>query len=81
MDNISQLNVLLYDKKIGSLHLLPGERILFVFEPEYIENINRPILSLSFKDTFGDLITEFRPIGRDFYRKHRRYYWFFYNWI
>ncbi|MBU0504444.1 MAG: HipA domain-containing protein [bacterium] len=61
MDNISQLNVLLYDKKIGSLHLLPGERILFVFEPEYIENINRPILSLSFKDTFGDLITEFRP--------------------
>lgn len=61
MPDISSLNVFLHDEPVGVLTLLPGERTIFTFTPEYIDNPSRPVLSLSFKDTFGELITDVKP--------------------
>jgi serine/threonine-protein kinase HipA len=61
MPDIAVLSVLLHDQLIGTLTLLPGDRTLFVFEQDYIDNTQRPTLSLSFKDRYGDLITDVRP--------------------
>lgn len=64
MPDVSVLNVLLYGKQIGTLTLLQGERTLFAFEEFYIADTNRPTLSLSFKDSLGDLITDLAPTRR-----------------
>jgi serine/threonine-protein kinase HipA len=61
MPDITVLNVLLYGQAIGTLTLLPGERILFAFSQNYIDNPDRPTMSLSFKDQMGELITNIRP--------------------
>jgi len=61
MSNVSTLNVLLYGKQIGTITDVGGDRSLFAFTQEYIEDVNRPILSLGFKDSLGELITDFRP--------------------
>ena len=61
MPDVIVLNVLLYGQAIGTLTLLPGERILFAFSQDYIDNPHRPTLSLSFKDQMGELITNIRP--------------------
>lgn len=58
MSNIKVLDVFLHDILIGTIVLLPGERNLFTFNPEYIEDQHRPTLSLSFKDRMGSLIAE-----------------------
>jgi len=61
MSNVSTLNVLLYGKLIGTITDVGGDRSLFAFTQEYIEDSERPILSLGFKDTLGGLITDFNP--------------------
>lgn len=61
MADVSVLDVLLYNKPVGSLTHVGGDRTLFAFDDDYIDNRNRPVLSLGFKDEFGELITEFRP--------------------
>ncbi|MFQ5533521.1 MAG: type II toxin-antitoxin system HipA family toxin [Sphingomonadales bacterium] len=61
MADVSVLDVLLYDEPIGTLTRVGGDRTLFAFNDAYIEDQNRPVLGLSFKDQFGELITEFRP--------------------
>lgn len=61
MPDITALNVLLHGQVIGTLTLLSGERILFDFSQGYIDNLDRPTLSLSFKDQIGELITDIRP--------------------
>jgi len=61
MTDVSVLEVLLYGDPIGTLTRVPGDRTLFAFTEAYIEDENRPVLGLHFKDTFGDLITDFRP--------------------
>lgn len=61
MNNVSTLNVLLYGNLIGTITDVGGDRSLFAFTQEYIEDVNRPILSLGFKDTLGELITDFNP--------------------
>lgn len=55
--DIKVLRVLLYGYQIGTLTHLPGDKNLFVFDQNYIQNPNRPTLSLSFKDSLGELIT------------------------
>jgi serine/threonine-protein kinase HipA len=57
MASMPVLNVLLYGQQIGTLTHLPGDKNLFSFDQDYIDNPNRPILSLSFKDRLGELIT------------------------
>lgn len=61
MPDIAQLNVLLHGHAIGTLTHLPGDRNLFVFNDDYIETRERPTLSLSFRDVFGELITDIKP--------------------
>lgn len=61
MSDVQTLNVNLYGAAIGSLTLLQGDRSIFAFNDAYIEDENRPTLSLSFKDEFGELITKTRP--------------------
>jgi serine/threonine-protein kinase HipA len=60
MSEIAFLDVLLYDHPIGVLTHLPGDRNLFSFNQEYIDDPRRSTLSLSFKDSFGDLITHIK---------------------
>jgi serine/threonine-protein kinase HipA len=61
MPDVSVLDVLLYGEQIGTLTLVQGSRSLFAFNKAYIDNPERPTLSLSFKDQFGQLLTEIPP--------------------
>jgi serine/threonine-protein kinase HipA len=61
MNKLSSLEVFLYDEKIGSITQLPGDKNSFSFTPQYIDNASRPTLSLSFKDRWGELITDIKP--------------------
>ena len=61
MAGIEVLNIFLHDAEIGTLARLPGDRHLFTFNQDYIDNENRPTLSLSFKDIYGGLITNIKP--------------------
>ena len=60
MSNPQVLEVALYGRRIGTLTLLPGDQTLFVFDQEYVDDLQRPTLSLSFKDVMGELITDIR---------------------
>ncbi len=61
MADLSVLTVALYGEPIGTLTLLPGDQTLFTFDQGYIDNPDRPTLSLSLKDALGGLITDIRP--------------------
>ncbi len=61
MADVSTLTVRLYNEPIGTLTHVGGERTLFAFNETYINNPDRPTLSLSFKDTFGQLLADFKP--------------------
>jgi serine/threonine-protein kinase HipA len=61
MADVSVLEVGLYGKRIGTLTHLPGDQTLFTFDQDYIDDPERPTLSLSFKDSLGELITDIRP--------------------
>ena len=56
MVSSNEISVLLHNKKIGTITLLPGERNLFAFDNTYIEDKNRSVFSLSFKSQIGNLI-------------------------
>ena len=55
------LRVSLGDVHVGTITLLPADQTLFVFDDDYINDPNRPILSLSFKTASGGLRTTTRP--------------------
>jgi len=61
---LNALSVRLYGKQIGVITRLAGDRQLFAFEQYYIDDQERPTLSLSFKGSTGGLVTNFRPVGR-----------------
>lgn len=60
MADLSVLNVALGSRRVGTLTLLPGDRTLFAFDKAYVDDPDRPTLSLSFKDALGGLITDVR---------------------
>ena len=63
----SKLNaqaVHLHGRRIGVINRLAGDRHLFAFEQDYVDDQNRPTLSLSFKGRAGGLVTFVRPVGR-----------------
>ena len=62
MAEITVLNVRLGDTHVGTITHLPGDQTLFVFDEDYIADRNRPTLSLSFKDVYGGLIVDHRPV-------------------
>lgn len=58
MADVFVLDVLLHGRKIGTLTRVAGDRTLFAFEEDYIADDQRPVLSLSFKGEYGDLVTD-----------------------
>ncbi len=54
------LAVLLHGKRIGVINRLSGDRYLFAFDEAYVEDTNRPTLSLSYKGASG-LVTTVNP--------------------
>ncbi len=58
------LEVRLADTVAGTLTNLPNDQNLFVFDPAYIADSNRPVLSLSFYDAYRALTTNVRPVTR-----------------
>ena len=61
MTDVYVLDVLLHGDPIGTLTRVGGDRTLFAFNDSYVRDAARPVISLGFKDRFGELITEFRP--------------------
>ncbi|MDB5926144.1 MAG: HipA-like protein [Betaproteobacteria bacterium] len=61
MAQVNVLDVLLYGAPIGTLTGVGGDRSLFAFNDSYIADEQHPVLSLSFKDALGALITDFKP--------------------
>ncbi len=59
--NVSTLNVLLYDELVGTITNVGNDRSLFALTQDYIENADRSTLSLGFKDSLGEMITDFKP--------------------
>src|SRR5204862_4971674 len=58
------LAVYLQGRCIGIINRLAGDRHLFAFEEDYVDDPNRPTLSLSYKGQTGGLVTAVRPVGR-----------------
>lgn len=56
-DAIKALAVDLEGRRIGIISRLVGDRQLFAFEQAYVDDPNRPVLSLSFKGQRGQLVT------------------------
>ena len=61
MTDVYVLNVLLHGDPIGTLTRVGGDRTLFAFNDSYVRDAARPVISLGFKDRFGELITGFAP--------------------
>ena len=49
------LAVRLHSRRVGTIHRLGGDRHLFSFEQDYLNDSNRDTLSLSFKGQFGGM--------------------------
>ncbi len=62
--NLNALAVRLHGRQIGIINRLAGERQIFAFEQDYIDDPQRPTLSLSFKSGTGGLVTAVRPVSR-----------------
>ena len=61
---LNALSVRLHKRHIGVITRLAGDRQLFAFEQEYIDDPKHPILSLSFKGSTGGLVIQTRPTAR-----------------
>jgi serine/threonine-protein kinase HipA len=62
MSDVHVLQIHLSGRRIGSLTLVQGDRSILAFDQAYIDDPDRPTLSLSFKDSLGGLLTDFRPM-------------------
>src|SRR5713101_761012 len=62
--DLNSLAVLLHGRRVGIIYRLAGDRHLFAFEQDYIDDPDRPTLSLSFKGQAGGLVTAVRPVSR-----------------
>jgi serine/threonine-protein kinase HipA len=61
---LNALAVRLHGRQIGIVNRFAGDRHLFSFEQEYVDDPERPTLSLSFKGQSGGLVTAVGPVGR-----------------
>ena len=56
----SALAVCLHGRRIGVITRLAGDRHIFAFEEDHVDDPGRPTLSLAFKSASGGLVTEIR---------------------
>lgn len=61
-DMPTALAVYLGERRIGVITRLAGDNNLFSFDEDYLEDPERPTLSLSFKTASGKLATNIRPV-------------------
>jgi serine/threonine-protein kinase HipA len=61
---LNALAVRLHGRQIGVINRLVNDRQIFAFEQDYIDDQQRPTLSLSFKGRTGGLVTALRPVPR-----------------
>lgn len=61
---LNALGVYLHDRRIGIINRLGGDQHIFAFEQDYIDDPNRPTLSLSYKSRTGGIVTAVRPVAR-----------------
>jgi serine/threonine-protein kinase HipA len=61
---LNALAVRLHGQPIGVITRLAGDRHLFAFEQDYIDDPQRSTLSLSFKGSAGGLVITVRPVPR-----------------
>jgi serine/threonine-protein kinase HipA len=64
LQKLNALGVHLHDRRIGIINRLAGDSHIFAFEQDYIDDPNRPTLSLSYKSRTGGLVTTVRPVSR-----------------
>jgi serine/threonine-protein kinase HipA len=64
LQKINALGVHLHGRRIGIINRLAGDNHIFAFEQDYIDDPNRPTLSLSYKSRTGGLVTTVRPVSR-----------------
>ena len=60
--DLAALAVKLRGRRIGTINRISGDRHLFSFDQNYIEDTNRPTLSLSFKGQAGGLVIPTRAV-------------------
>lgn len=58
---LAALAIGLHDRRIGAITRLAGDRYLFAFDQAYVDDADRPTLSLSFKGRSRELLTSVRP--------------------
>ena len=59
----SALAVHLHGRRVGVITRLVGDKSIFAFEEEYVEDAGRPVLSLAFQEPSGGLKTDIRPVS------------------
>jgi len=64
LQKVNALAVYLHGHRIGIINRLAGDRHIFAFEQDYIDNPDRPTLSLAYKGHAGGLVTAIRPVSR-----------------
>jgi len=63
LSHIRSLTVYLHGVRIGVIHRLVGDRQLYAFDQDYVDDPDRDTLSLSFKGQSGQLVTVPRPFS------------------
>ncbi|MGA7413420.1 MAG: type II toxin-antitoxin system HipA family toxin [Bryobacteraceae bacterium] len=63
-EKVNALAVYLHGRRVGVINRLAGDRYLFAFEEDYVDDPNRPTLSLAYKGEAGGLVTAVRPVAR-----------------
>ena len=71
LEKVNSLAVHLHGRRIGIINRLAGDRYLFAFEQDYVNDPDRPTLSLSYKGQAGGLVTAVHTVGRRLRRSSR----------
>lgn len=58
MTNVAALDIFLHDHRIGTIARLHGDRSIFTFSDDYLNDETRPTLSLGYKDEHGALLNQ-----------------------
>lgn len=64
LERVNALGVYLHGRLAGVLTRMSGDQHLFAFDQEYLDDPNRPTLSLAYKASSGGLVTRARPSTR-----------------
>jgi serine/threonine-protein kinase HipA len=56
MIDVAALDILLHDRRIGTLARLAGDRSIFTLDEAYLADEDRATLSLAYRDTYGGIL-------------------------